>query len=53
MRARRDAIRYEAVDRPRGAEVRVRSADPAAVTAIHEFLAFQRSAHHEARHEAP
>jgi hypothetical protein len=53
MRARRDAIRYEAVDRPRGAEVRVRSADPAAVTAIHEFLAFQRSAHHAARHEAP
>jgi hypothetical protein len=53
MRAHRNDIRYEVIDRPHGAEVRVRSADPAAVTAIHEFLAFQRSAHHAARHESP
>jgi hypothetical protein len=51
MTARRAAIRYEVFDRPRGAEVRLRSADPAAIAAIHEFLAFQRTAHHAAGHE--
>lgn len=51
MTARRAAIRYEVFDRPRGAEVRLRSADPAAIAAIHEFLAFQRNAHHAAGHE--
>ena len=45
MRARRAAIRYSADDRPRGAEVRIVSGDSAAVRAIHEFLAFQRSDH--------
>ena len=45
MRARRDAISYTAADRPRGAEVRIASRDSAAVRAIHEFLAFQRSDH--------
>jgi len=52
MRAHRDAIRYEVIDRARGGEVRIRSDDPAAVLAIHEFLAFQRSGHHAAGHEA-
>jgi hypothetical protein len=52
MSARRAAIRYEAADRPRGGEVRIRSSDPVAVAAIHEFLAFQRTAHHAAAHEA-
>ena len=51
MSARRDAISYEVIDRPRGGEVHMRSADPAAVAAIHEFLAFQRDAHHAAGHE--
>lgn len=51
MSARRAAIRYEATDRPRGGEVRIRSSDPVAVAAIHEFLAFQRTAHHAAAHE--
>jgi len=51
MKARRAAIRYKAAERPRGGEVRLQSADPAAVTAIHEFLAFQRAAHHAAAHE--
>jgi hypothetical protein len=51
MAARRDAIRYDASDRPRGGEVRIRSSDPAAIAAIHEFLAFQRGAHHAAAHE--
>lgn len=52
MTARHTRITYEATDRPRGAEVRMRTADTAAVTAIHAFLAFQRSAHHAAGHEA-
>jgi len=51
MRARRAAISYEPVDRSRGGEVRIRSNDPVAVAAIHEFLAFQRTAHHAAGHE--
>ena len=51
MAARRNMIRYDAVDRPRGGEVRLRSSDAAAIAAIHEFLAFQRGAHHAAGHE--
>jgi len=53
MQQRRAAIAYDVVDRPRGGEVRIRSTDPAAVAAIHEFLAFQRSGHHAAAHEPP
>ena len=52
MTARRATITYAAIDRPRGAEVRIRTTDSAAVAAIHAFLAFQRSAHHAAGHEA-
>jgi len=52
MAARRSAISYREVDRPRGAEVRIRTTDPAAIAAVHEFLAFQRGAHHAAGHEA-
>ena len=52
MAARRTGITYTASDRPRGAEVRLRTTDPAAVAAIHAFLAFQRTAHHAAGHEA-
>ena len=51
MTQRRAAISYEAIDRPRGGEVRIRSADPVAVAAIHQFLAFQREQHHAAGHE--
>jgi len=51
MGAHRSTIRYEVIDRPRGGEVRIRSDDTAAVAAIHEFLAFQRSGHHAAGHE--
>lgn len=52
MAARRGAISYQAVDRPRGAEVRVRSSDATAIAAIHEFLAFQRDAHHAGSHDS-
>jgi hypothetical protein len=51
MTARRTAISYAAVDRPRGGEVRIKSSDPAAIAAIHAFLAFQRDAHRAAAHE--
>ncbi|PYQ77311.1 MAG: hypothetical protein DMG04_00765 [Acidobacteria bacterium] len=52
LATRRTQIIYEASDRPRGAEVRMRTTDAAAVAAIHAFLAFQRTAHHAAGHEA-
>ena len=51
MRERRAAISYEAIDRPRGGEVRIRSDDSVAVTAIHEFLEFQRQQHHSPSHQ--
>ena len=51
MAQRKAAITYAASDRPRGGEVRIRSTDPAAVAAIHEFLEFQRQQHHAAGHE--
>ncbi len=45
MAERRDRIRYEFHELPRGGEVRIISADPQAVAAVHEFLAFQRKEH--------
>ncbi len=51
MAERRDRITYEEADRPRGGEVRIRTTDSAAIVAVHEFLAFQRTAHHAAGHE--
>ena len=46
MRAKRGVITYEPHDLPRGAELVIRTADPDAVRAIHEFMAFQRGEHH-------
>lgn len=51
MSARRSALSYVVIDRPRGAEVRITAADPSAVRAVHEFLAFQRSDHQAPGHE--
>jgi hypothetical protein len=51
MAARRGAITYDEIDRPRGGEVRIKSGDAVAVAAIHQFLAFQRAQHHAAGHE--
>jgi hypothetical protein len=51
MAARREKISYEASDRPQGAEVRIRTGDPEVVSAVHAFLAFQRSDHRAAGHE--
>lgn len=51
MAARASALNYEAIDRPRGAEVRITTHDPAVLAAVHEFLAFQRADHRAAGHE--
>ena len=50
MRAKRAAISYEPSDLPKGGEVLIKTTDPTAIAAVHEFLAFQRSAHHAAAH---
>ncbi|HTK49860.1 MAG TPA: hypothetical protein VL328_17900 [Gemmatimonadaceae bacterium] len=51
MAARAGHLSYAATDRPRGAEVRITTTDPAALAAVHEFLAFQRADHRAAGHE--
>jgi hypothetical protein len=45
MAEKKTGITYEAHDLPGGAEVRIRTTDPDAVAAVHEFLAFQRGDH--------
>ena len=45
MAERRRAMRYEFRPLPGGGEVRIRTTDPAAVAAVHRFLAFQRADH--------
>lgn len=50
MTARRSRIIYAADSLPGGGQVRLQSADPAAVAAIHEFLAFQRRDHRSSAH---
>ena len=52
MRARASAIRYEYRPLPRGGEVRITTADPEALRAVHAFLAFQRSDHRVGGHTA-
>jgi len=51
MAARRTAIGYAMDTLPRGGEVIIRSSDSTAVAAIHEFLMFQRHAHHAMAHD--
>ncbi len=50
LSARREAITYTVEALPRGAALMLRSTDSAAILAIHEFLAFQRTDHHAAAH---
>ena len=45
MRARRSLITYAPDTAPGGGQLRIQSKDPAAIAAIHEFLAFQRLDH--------
>jgi hypothetical protein len=49
---KRAVITYSAIERPRGAELRILTTNPAAITAVHAFLAFQRSDHRAAGHES-
>ena len=51
MAARRALIRYEADPFPRGGVVRIVTTDSLALTAVHAFLAFQRTEHRAAAHE--
>jgi hypothetical protein len=46
MRAQRAAIRYQYAPLPGGGEVRITTQNAAAVAAVHDFLAYQRHAHH-------
>jgi hypothetical protein len=50
MAERKEAIRYEVRELPRGAELRLTTSDTTALRAIHEFLAFQRSDHRAHAH---
>ena len=50
MAERRARITYTADTLPRGGQVRIRTDDPDAVRAVHEFLAFQRADHHAGSH---
>jgi hypothetical protein len=52
MAAKRDVIAYRAIERPRGAEVRITTADSSALAAVHEFLTFQRSDHRAPGHDS-
>jgi hypothetical protein len=51
MASRRDSLKYDVFDRPRGAELRIMTSDPVALAAVHEFLAFQRMDHRAAGHD--
>ncbi len=46
MAAKRGALRYVFHPLPGGGEVRIVTRDAAAVAAVHQFLAFQRTEHH-------
>jgi hypothetical protein len=46
MAAKSGVITYQARELPRGAELRITTTDPAALKAIHDFMAFQREEHH-------
>lgn len=50
MSARKSLISYTADTLPRGGQVRLLTKDSAAIAAIHEFLAFQRSDHRVSDH---
>jgi hypothetical protein len=50
MAERRTLISYTVDTLPRGGEVIIQSGDSSAVAAVHEFLAFQRHAHHAMMH---
>ena len=50
MGRKRRAISYAVNTLPRGGQIRIHSADPDAIAAIHDFLAFQREDHRTGQH---
>jgi hypothetical protein len=52
MAAHRSQIRYVADTLAGGGQVHLRTSDPSAIAAIHQFLAFQRQDHRSPSHEA-
>jgi hypothetical protein len=50
MRDLKSEISYRAADLERGGEVRLTTKNPKALSAIHDFLAFQRSDHRAGMH---
>jgi hypothetical protein len=52
MKARKDKISFLADTLPRGAILRITTTDSAALSAVHEFLAFQRMDHRTGDHGA-
>lgn len=50
LMARREHVTYEYRPLPRGGEVRITTADPAALEAIRHFMQFQRSDHRDGGH---
>jgi hypothetical protein len=52
MAARSSRIRYVESDRPGGGQVRIVTDDSAVIAAVHEFLEYQRQAHHAAAHDS-
>jgi len=50
MKRLKGEISYTARDLPRGGEVVISTKNPEAVSAIHEFLAFQRMDHRAGMH---
>lgn len=51
MAQKRRRIRYRVQDLPRGGQVRIVTKDPAAIEAVHAFLAFQRMDHRAMGHD--
>ena len=50
MAAKKNMIRYAYSDLPQGGQIRLTTSDPAALRAIHEFMAFQRMDHRASGH---
>ena len=51
MAQRRAQLHYEVRDLPRGAALHIRTRDAAALSAVRDFMAFQRRAHRTAGHD--
>ncbi len=50
MAARRQDIKYTYADLPQGGEIRLTTADPEVLRAVHDFMAFQRMDHRAGGH---